>query len=113
MATIKDFKQDIANAVLEQKENKRDNLQYEVYYLGGKLHAMYTAYYCLKHKLNETEQESYINKIINDWKKIYCNGWCGIGMSYTDKASDCFIREVLKLISNYAEEIIYTDKQAS
>lgn len=115
MATIKDFKKEIAKKVSEQKQNKQNNFQWEKYQLGGLLHAMYTAYFILKHHLSEEEKNSYINKIIKEWKKIYNNGWCGYSEKYSYsteyRASTKFQEKVNELLSNYAEEIICTDKQ--
>lgn len=51
MATIKQFKQEIKNLTKAQKVAKRINHQSEVYRNRGLLHAMYVAYYILKHKL--------------------------------------------------------------
>ena len=51
MATIKQFKQEIKNLTKAQKVAKRINHQSEVYRNRGSLHAMYVAYYILKHKL--------------------------------------------------------------
>ena len=51
MATIKQFKQEIANLVKAQKAAKNINDCSSVYYNRGRLHAMYVAYYILKHKL--------------------------------------------------------------
>lgn len=51
MATINDFKREISELVKAQKVAKRINHQSEVYRNRGLLHAMYVAYYILKHKL--------------------------------------------------------------
>lgn len=67
MATIKQFKQEIANLVKAQKVAKRINHQSEVYRNRGRLHAMYVAYYILKHKLIGEAMNEYLAKVMQPY----------------------------------------------
>lgn len=58
LLTIKQFKQEIKDLTKAQKVAKRINHQSEVYRNRGSLHAMYVAYYILKHKLVGDAQEA-------------------------------------------------------
>ena len=78
MATIKQFKQEIKNLTKAQKVAKRINHQSEVYRNRGSLHAMYVAYYILKHKLIGEAMDEYLAKVIKEWKSLETQGWCGI-----------------------------------
>ena len=64
MATINDFKREISELVKAQKVAKRINHQSEVYRNRGLLHAMYVAYYILKHKLVGGGHSGYWNILI-------------------------------------------------
>lgn len=77
MATINDFKREISELVKAQKVAKRINHQSEVYRNRGLLHAMYVAYYILKHKLVGDAQEAYYKQVLDSWKKLKFNGWYG------------------------------------
>ena len=77
MATIKQFKQEIANLVKAQKVAKNINDCSSVYYNRGRLHAMYVAYYILKHKLIGEAMDEYLAKVIKEWKSLETQGWCG------------------------------------
>lgn len=68
MATINDFKREISELVKAQKVAKRINHQSEVYRNRGLLHAMYVAYYILKHKLVGDAQEAYYKQVLDSWK---------------------------------------------
>lgn len=70
MATINDFKREISELVKAQKVAKRINHQSEVYRNRGLLHAMYVAYYILKHKLVGDAQEAYYKQVLDSWKKL-------------------------------------------
>ena len=75
MATIKQFKQEIANLVKAQKAAKNINDCSSVYYNRGRLHAMYVAYYILKHKLIGEAMNEYLAKVIKEWKSLETQGW--------------------------------------
>ena len=70
MATINDFKREISELVKAQKVAKRINHQSEVYRNRGLLHAMYVAYYILKHKLVGDAQEAYYKQVLDSWKNL-------------------------------------------
>lgn len=70
MATIKQFKQEIANLVKAQKAAKNINDCSSVYYNRGRLHAMYVAYYILKHKLIGEAMNEYLAKVIKEWNHL-------------------------------------------
>lgn len=74
MATIKQFKQEIANLVKAQKAAKNINDCSSVYYNRGRLHAMYVAYYILKHKLIGEAMNEYLAKVIKEWKSLETQG---------------------------------------
>lgn len=83
MATINDFKREISELVKAQKVAKRINHQSEVYRNRGLLHAMYVAYYILKHKLVGDAHASYMISI----GSVFC-GWASssVGLEhYSDK----------------------------
>lgn len=103
MATLNQFKQEIAKLVKDQKAAKSVNAQYSVYDNRGKLHAMYVAYYILKHKVIDATE--YLNQVKTEWKDLEIHGWCGYGggseSTYTWKY---FINRVNSLIDMYSDE---------
>lgn len=103
MATLNQFKQEIAKLVVAQKAAKSVNAQYSVYFNRGLLHAMYTAYYILKHKLTPEQKKEYTTKVIAEWKSLGTNGWCGYcGFPYED-GHKRFLERVDSLIEKYSE----------
>lgn len=69
MATLNQFKQKIAKLAKlakDQKAAKSVNAQYSVYNNRGKLHAMYVAYYILKHKIIG-DTDCYLNRVRDTW----------------------------------------------
>lgn len=105
MATIKQFKQEIKNLTKAQKVAKRINHQSEVYRNRGSLHAMYVAYYILKHKLVGDAQEAYYKQVLDSWKKLKFNGWYGCsGGDYSKKTWKYFVSRVDSLIDAYSDE---------
>ena len=83
MATIKQFKQEIANLVKAQKAAKNINDCSLVYYNRGRIHAMYVAYYILKHKLIVEAIYEYLAKVIKELKSLETQGWCGYSKMYS------------------------------
>lgn len=107
MATIKQFKQEIANLVKAQKAAKNINDCSSVYYNRGLLHAMYVAYYILKHKLVGDAQEAYYKQVLDSWKKLKFNGWYGYsGGDYSKETWKHFVSRVDSLIDTYSDEEI-------
>ena len=105
MATIKQFKQEIANLVKAQKAAKNINDCSSVYYNRGRLHAMYVAYYILKHKLVGDAQEAYYKQVLDSWKKLKFNGWYGCsGGDYSKETWKYFVSRVDSLIDAYSDE---------
>lgn len=106
MATIKQFKSEIAKLAKKQKDCKLSNSQWEQYMNRGVLHASYTAYYILKHNVDAQE---YIKLVLNKWTHKHEQGWRGYSVLYgLDKY---FEKMVIDLISKYGdEEVICTDK---
>jgi hypothetical protein len=105
MATIKQFKQEIKNLTKAQKVAKRINHQSEVYHNRGSLHAMYVAYYILKHKLVGDAQEAYYKQVLDSWKKLKFNGWYGYsGGDYSKETWKHFVSRVDSLIDTYSDE---------
>ena len=105
MATIKQFKQEIANLVKAQKVAKNINDCSSVYYNRGRLHAMYVAYYILKHKLVGDAQEAYYKQVLDSWKKLKFNGWYGCsGGDYSKETWKYFVSRVDSLIDAYSDE---------
>lgn len=105
MATIKQFKQEIENLTKAQKVAKRINHQSEVYRNRGSLHAMYVAYYILKHKLVGDAQEAYYKQVLDSWKKLKFNGWYGCSGGYHSKETwRYFVSRVDSLIDAYSDE---------
>ena len=102
MATIKQFKQEIANLVKAQKAAKNINDCSSVYYNRGRLHAMYVAYYILKHKLIGEAMDEYLNKVIEEWKSLTTQGWCGYSKMYSGEFR--FRERVDSLIDTYSDE---------
>lgn len=101
MATLNQFKQEIAKLVVAQKAAKSVNAQYSVYFNRGLLHAMYTAYYILKHKLTPEQEKEYTTKVIAEWKSLGTNGWCGYSHLYGGDKK--FLERVDSLIEKYSE----------
>ena len=105
MATIKQLKQEIANLVKAQKAAKNINDCSSVYYNRGRLHAMYVAYYILKHKLVGDAQEAYYKQVLDSWKKLKFNGWYGCsGGDYSKETWKYFVSRVDSLIDAYSDE---------
>lgn len=105
MATINDFKREISELVKAQKVAKRINHQSEVYRNRGSLHAMYVAYYILKHKLVGDAQEAYYKQVLDSWKKLKFNGWYGcFGGDYSKETWKYFVSRVDSLIDTYSDE---------
>lgn len=105
MATIKQFKQEIKDLTKAQKVAKRINHQSEVYRNRGSLHAMYVAYYILKHKLVGDAQEAYYKQVLDSWKKLKFNGWYGrSGGDYSKGTWKYFVSRVDSLIDAYSDE---------
>lgn len=102
MATIKQFKQEIKNLTKAQKVAKRINHQSEVYRNRGLLHAMYVAYYILKHKLIGEAMDKYLTKVISEWKSLETQGWCGYSKAYSGEKY--FRKRVDSLIDTYSDE---------
>lgn len=109
MATINDFKREISELVKAQKVAKRINHQSEVYSNRGRLHAMYVAYYILKHKLIGEAMNEYLAKVIKEWKSLETQGWCGYSKMYSGEKY--FRERVDLLIDTYSdEEIVCADR---
>lgn len=105
MATINDFKREISELVKVQKVAKRMNHQSKVYCNRGLLHAMYVAYYILKHKLVWDTQEAYYKQVLDSWKKLKFNGWYGYsGGDYPKETWKYFVNRVDSLIDAYSDE---------
>lgn len=104
MATIKQFKQEIANLVKAQKAAKNINDCSSVYYNRGRLHVMYVAYYILKHKLIGEAMNEYLAKVIKEWKSLETQGWCGYSKMYSGEKY--FRERVDSLIDTYSDEEI-------
>ena len=102
MATINDFKREISELVKAQKVAKRINHQSEVYRNRGLLHAMYVAYYILKHKLIGEAMNEYLAKVIKEWKSLETQGWCGYSKMYSGEKY--FRERVDSLIDTYSDE---------
>ena len=102
MATINDFKREISELVKAQKAAKRINHQSEVYRNRGLLHAMYVAYYILKHKLIGEAMNEYLAKVIKEWKSLETQGWCGYSKMYSGEKY--FRERVDSLIDAYSDE---------
>lgn len=102
MATIKQFKQEIKDLTKAQKVAKRINHQSEVYRNRGRLHAMYVAYYILKHKLIGEAMNEYLTKVISEWKSLETQGWCGYSKAYSGEKY--FRERVDSLIDTYSDE---------
>lgn len=96
MATIKDFKIEIAKLAKKQKECKACGAQWEQYMNRGILHAMYTAYYILKH--NEPE---YMEKALLNWSRRE-QGWRGCSFLNAEKQ---FKSMTLDFVTKYGETI--------
>lgn len=105
MATINDFKREISELVKAQKVAKRIDYQSEVYRNRGLLHAMYVAYYILKHKLVGDAQKAYYKQVLDSWKKLKFNGWYGYsGGDYSKETWKYFVSRVDSLIDTYSDE---------
>ena len=102
MATIKTFKQTIAKLAKAQKSAKNINNQSSVYMNRGNLHAMYVAYYILKHKLVGDAMNEYLAKVIKEWKSLETQGWCGYSKMYSGEKH--FRERVDSLIDTYSDE---------
>ena len=102
MATINDFKREISELVKAQKVAKRINHQSEVYRNRGLLHAMYVAYYILKHKLIGEAMNEYLAKVIKEWKSLETQGWCSYSKAYSGEKY--FRERVDSLIDTYSDE---------
>ena len=104
MATINDFKREINKLAQTQKAVKRVNDCSSVYFNRGLLHAMYVAYYVLKHKLIGDERQAYYDQVRNSWKRLKIFGWCGYsGGDYSYEAWKSFMIRVDALIDTYSE----------
>lgn len=104
MATIKEFKAEIAKLAKKQKDCKQSNSQWEQYMNRGILHAMYTAYYILRH---DTCAKDYIQQTLDRWIHKNDQGWrsyvwLNLESRFTDTVMDYTIK--------YGETIC-TDKQ--
>lgn len=75
----------------------------------GRLHAMYVAYYILKHKLIGEAMDEYLAKVIKEWKSLETQGWCGYSKMYSGEKY--FRERVDSLIDTYSdEEIVCADR---
>lgn len=104
MATIKEFKAEIAKLAKKQKDCKQSNSQWEQYMNRGILHAMYTAYYILKHDVCDAV---YIQQTLDNWTHKYEQGWRGYG-DYD--LCNKFRNMVMDYTVKYGETVC-TDKQ--
>lgn len=102
MATINDFKREINELVKAQKAAKNIDDCSSVYYNRGRLHAMYVAYYILKHKLIGKAMNKYLTKVISEWKSLETQGWCGYSKAYSGEKY--FRERVDSLIDTYSDE---------
>ena len=66
------------------------------------LHAMYVAYYILKHKLIGEAMNEYLAKVIKEWKSLETQGWCGYSKMYSGEKY--FRERVDSLIDTYSDE---------
>lgn len=104
MATLNQFKQEIAKLAVAQKAAKSVNNQGSVYMNRGMLHAMYIAYYVLKHKLIGDAERAYYDQVKDSWKDLQLHGWCGYsGGSYNCTTWSMFMNRVSDLIDKYSE----------